>query len=229
MSRDLTLATRNESTRTAHVPRVVTEFSLVQIKEHFDENINSIKNQLEVAKTLNENSKIEECKYIWRSQIVYLESALDFYIHELSKINIIKMFNNELNKSDKYHNLKIPMKYVECGIQDPGHSSWLLEYLNDKFSSEVFLSLELMKDQLNLIGIPFETVIQTAFPKNTGKDGKSIIRNLYNRRNSIAHQSDRCHETAIQNDITESYVLECINDVCTLVDEIHKTATTLSS
>ena len=38
-----------------------------------------------MADELFESGKEEESRNIWRAQIVFLESAFDFYLHELTK------------------------------------------------------------------------------------------------------------------------------------------------
>lgn len=86
-----------------------------------------------------------------------------------------------------------------------------------------------MKDQLNLLGIKFEDVINIAFynkstPEGDSLNGKQIIKELFIRRNEIAHQSDRNHFNAEQNNITKEYVLNCIENVKNIVSAIHNIA-----
>ena len=173
--------------------------------------------------------EIEKSKNIMRSQIVFLESAFDFYLHELSKCGIVKIFNGNWPKTERYNNLKVEMKFIDDAIKNPESYEWLLDYINEKIKREVYISLESMKDQLNLLGIKFEDVINIAFnnkftPEGNPLNGKQIIQELFIRRNEIAHQSDRNHFNAEQNDITKEYVSNCIENIKSIVSVIHDIA-----
>ena len=100
--------------------------------------------------------------------------------------------------------------------------------MNDRFSRDVFLSCESMRDQLNLIGIGFVSTMVKAFPRDkeeaSKKEGAKIVTELFQRRKTIAHQNDRSHASAEQNDITKEYVEEYISKVETIVDAIHSLA-----
>lgn len=82
--RDLTLTARVEDVREPRTSTVI-HFELAEIKAHFDQSLTAIREQFVIAEGLKESGKLEECKTIWRSQVVFLEGILDFYIHELSK------------------------------------------------------------------------------------------------------------------------------------------------
>ena len=94
----------------------------------------------------------------------------------------------------------------------------------------MYLASETMKDQLNLIGIPFTKVICKAFPLQDAKEetivkeGKRLISEMFKRRNEIAHQNDRSHATAKQNEISKEFVVEYIKNVKSIVNAIHELA-----
>ena len=229
-TRDLTLTPRSEEVRDKNPIATVVEFDLAEIKRHFDKNLESIRNQFIIAETLKTEGKIGECETIWRSQIVFLESALDYYIHEISKYGMLNIFSGHWVKTEKYNNFQVPMKYVDQGLNNPESSEWLLTYLNERFGTEVYLSYEAMKKQLNLLGLSFDSVMAQAFPKpsipeESYRDGKTIVRELFERRNQIAHQSDRKHADASPNPINREYVECCVAEVLSIVNSIHTTAT----
>lgn len=224
----LILSPRNEDTRDKRTIQIVVQFSLMDIKQHFDESILSIEKKFEVVDILENAGNIEDAKDVLRSQIVFLESAFDFYIHEISKYALINIFNGKWSKTEKYSNYMIPMKSVEKGLQNPESIEWLLDYINERMGREVYLSVDTMKDQLNLLGINFNPMLEIAFPDskaaNSHSRGKNVIRSLFERRNCIAHQSDRSHANAEQNDINVEYVMGCIRDVQSIVNAIHQKA-----
>ena len=227
--RDLTLTPRVEDIRDKQPGVSVIEFDLAQIKERFDNNLDSIRKQFDIAESLKAEGKIEECETVWRSQVVFLESALDFYIHEVSKYGMLNIFSGNWEKTEKYNNYQVPMKYVEEGFKNPESKAWLLQYLNERFSTEVYLSADTMKNQLNLLGLFFEPVMEKAFPKpstpdSSYREGRKVVKELFGRRNQIAHQTDRKHNDATQNTISKEYVEQCFADISAIANSIQAIA-----
>lgn len=226
-NRDLSLSSRIEGLRPANSTTVI-HFPLDEIKTHFDENISSIIDQFTVSDILSSENRIEEAKTVLRSQIVLLEGVLDFYIHELSKFALFQMFIGSWDQTEKYKTLQVPMKDVSVGLTSHDSDEWFFEFLNRRFCNDVFLSADSMNDQLNLIGVPFNTVMHTAFAKpdeqKSRKYGRTIVSELFNRRNQIAHQMDRDHATAVQADIDKQYVQDCISNVTKMVNAMHSIA-----
>lgn len=165
---------------------------------------------------------------IWRSQIVLAEGLLDFYIHEMSKFCLFRMFTGQWDKTDKYSVFQVPMSRVEEAISAAESRDWFFDYLNSRFSRDVFLSVESMRDQLNLIGIGFVPVLVKAFPKSKDEESKKygtqVVKDLFQRRNDIAHQNDRSHASAEQTDITKEYVEDYIEKIEKLVGAIQTIA-----
>lgn len=228
MTRDLGLNERIENVREQRHVATPVHFDLEQIKKHFDESLESIKKQYLISDQLAMEGKSDESKNILRSQIVFAEGILDFYIHEMSKYALYRMFTGEWPHSAKYANLFVPMEQVEKAIQSVESKEWFFEFLNQRFARDVFLSAEVMKDQLNLIGIPFVDVMKRAFPMGKESEsvtkGKGVVENLFARRNAIAHQIDRSHASAEQNDITKEYVENRLDEIQKIVGAIQEMA-----
>ena len=225
--RDLSLTPRNEETRERIIISPV-HFPLTDIKQHFDESMQTIKGQYIVADNLLSEGKIDACKTIWRSQVVFAESLLDFFIHEMSKYCLFRMFTGEWQKSEQYKNLDVKMSKVEEALSAKESDEWFFEYLNERFTKDVFLSGDSMRDQLNLIGISFGEAMHRAFHKDTvnasDKYGYRLVKQLFDRRNKIAHQNDRDHSSAAQTDITKEFVEQYISDIEAIVNAIHDIA-----
>ena len=226
--RDLSLSPRKENQRDAHPIEPPVQFSLNEIKRHFTDSLESVKAQYDVADTLLNEGNTEGCKTIWRSQVVLAEGLMDFYIHEMSKHCLFKMFAGNWEKSEKYASFMVPMGKVEEAITATESKDWFFGYLNERFSRDVFISKESMRDQLNLIGIGFASVMVKAFPSNdegiSTKQGAQIVEELFRRRNIIAHQNDRSHASAVQNDITKEFVIDYISKIEAIVNSIHEIA-----
>lgn len=222
-NRELFLVKRIENIREKQETQVPLHFELNQILQHYNETYDTIVNQLLVADDLLSKGNKEACDTIWRSQIVLAEGLLDFYIHELSKYCLFQMFLEQRTKTEKYQKIMIPMEKVEVGLRTSKSSDWFFEFLNWRFSREVYLSVESMRDQLNLIGIGFSEMLEKAFSNETNpiEFGKNRIKELFERRNMIAHQNDRSHFSAVINPITKEYVKDYLNTVDDMVLSAH--------
>lgn len=218
----------------------VTAFSPDECYSHFKDSIKLIKKQFEIADDMLQNGNEKGCKNIWRSQIVFLEGVLDFYIHELSKFGTKCMRLGLWSKTEKYKNMMIPMNIVEEGLKSNNEScEWLLKYSVIKFGKDTYLSYSSLHDQLNYLGISLNDILSNNFfsvcehserARSDGlKNGKSWIRELFNRRNEIAHQMDRSLEDSSENDISKKYVEDHIKKVELLVAKIHEKACGLST
>lgn len=224
MNRDFSLKERVENTREQQQIRRVVHFNLQEIKDRFDESICNIESKFELYDELNASGKLEDAKDVLRSQIIFLEGVLDFYLHEMTKYSYFKMFSNEWDKTSQYKNFNVKMEFVEVGLNSSNSKDWFFEYVNDSFNRVVFMSNESMKDQLNSIGIPYKDVMHNVFKKKSESEsiieGKNFVQSLFKRRNAIAHQNDRSHDSGIQGDIDKSYVVDNIETVKRIAHEI---------
>ena len=198
--RNLDLVVRNENTRDKFQTEVV-RFELDQILQHFVEAIQTINAQFDVVDELIESGKVIEGENIWRAQIIFLASALDFYMHELTKYGLCEIYNENWNHTDKYENLQVNMKAIEIALKSGEDIDWFLEYINNYYRAITMVSYESVKDQLNLLGICLASVADGAFyqrgeTENTKARFKRRLNELFSRRNIIAHQSDRAHTDA---------------------------------
>lgn len=227
-SRDISLTPRVEDARDAHPVLAAIQFSLSKIKQHFTGSMDEVKAQFAVADELNAGENEIACRMVWRSQVVLAEGLLDFYIHEISKYCLVRMLSGTWPKTEKYKSFQIPMEKVENAIAALESYDWFFEYLNKRFSRDVFLSCESMRDQLNLIGIPFNQTMEKAFPNVNKQEsiriGKETIAMLFQRRNEIAHQNDRSHASAEQTDITKEFVEDYISKIESIVNAIQEIA-----
>ena len=165
--RNLDLVARNEETRDKFHTEVI-RFELDQIMQHFVEAIQSINAQFDVADELVESGKVIEGENIWRAQIIFLASALDFYMHELTKYGLCEIYNENWDCTDKYENLQVNMKVIEVALKSGEDIGWFLEYINNYYCSITMVSYESVKDQLNLLGINLAPVADGAFYQRGG-------------------------------------------------------------
>lgn len=189
--------------------KVITKisFDYSNIQKHWKENINDVENKFSIAKSL-EKTNLEQAKEIWRSQIVFIDSTLDFYIHEVIKFGIIKIFNEEWPSTNKFMNLKISLKFAIDLAKTPENANSLLSEIDEINQKNCFMSYDNIKRQLDIIGITID------------HSKKNIIDEIYQRRNQIAHQSDRLPENPIKQEIKESTVLQYIQEIKAFISDI---------
>lgn len=222
--RNLDLTSRNEGTREKFRTKVI-RFELDQIVRHFKETIEAIKAQFHVADELIEAGKLVEGENIWRAQIVFLASALDFYMHELTKYGLCEIYDENWEKTEKYNNLQISMDVIEIALKSGEDIDWFLEYINGYYQKMTMVSFNSVKDQLNLLGIDLVEVAANAFYERGGTEKpkdklKRRLNELFGRRNIIAHQTDREHTDAQIKSITKEIVENFIEDIEKIVSSI---------
>lgn len=229
MERNLDLSSRNEETRENYDPLTV-RFNLNEIYEHFNENINAIKKQTDVVKKMKDGNNLTEADDIMRSQIVFLGSSLDFYMHELTKYGLCQIYDEIWSPTQKYYNIEIKMKILESPLKNSMTSDWFLDCVNELYSSVTMISYDSVKDQINLLGFEIDVIADKAFyqqdaTEKTKDKLKRILNTLFARRNVIAHQYDRNHYNAEVNEISEEVVENLIDNVVKIVNSIHTYAT----
>jgi len=124
MRRNLNLSPRTEHVRDQLLVKLPVQFNLLEIKEHFDESLHSIRKQFDVAEYLISVGKFKEAENIFRSQIVFLESILDFFMHEITKFGLYRIFTKEWPITEKFNNLEIPMSKLMNALTDTESTEW---------------------------------------------------------------------------------------------------------
>lgn len=224
--RVLDLLPRLEDTRERQIPQIL-KFELDEIKAHFDEDLSAISSLFTVYK---QNEKNDICaKLILRSQVVLLESAFDFYLHEITKFGVNKIFEGAWISTEKYKNIIMRLEIVEKIINDEVSENWFFEFINQYYAKETMVSFESIKDQMNLLGIKIQDIADKAFYEQGSSEPtimkmKNVVNALYKRRNIIAHQSNRGHEDATYYPISKDQVDKFIVDIEKIVNAIHEVA-----
>ena len=180
-------------------------FDLQPILDRFNANISDIKSHFKTADDLLalQPPKQTAAEDIWRSQIVFLDSAFDFYMHEIVKYGIIKMFNGDWVESNDYKKMKVRLSFAVDLAQNPSSASKLLEEIDEMNKYSCFMGAKKIKEQLDFIAVNY----------NLRNSDKNLLNDLYNRRNQIAHQSDRILGQQQKQPIKKSYVEYFINRV----------------
>lgn len=103
-----------------------------------------------MADDLWNSGKKEEAENIWRAQIIFLASAFDFYMHELTKYGLCQIYEEQWDRTEKYENIQVKMKDVEEALKSGEEIDWFLEYINSYYQGMTMVSFDAVKEQCNL-------------------------------------------------------------------------------
>ncbi len=222
--RNLELTPRTVGTRERPHIRTI-QFELDEIINHFSNNVHAIKIQFDLVEQLKSNND-PQYKDILRSQVVFLESAFDYFMHEITKYGMMQIFQRIWAKTDKYNNFKLRLGDISDVLQNPEQENWFLDIVNDSYAEDTFMSSDAVTTQLNLIGVNWKNVANRAFYEQGStvtprEKFKLVLDSLYKRRNRIAHQADCSHKTGLRMNIERETVKSYIRDVEKIVNSIH--------
>ena len=226
MERSLELSTRKEDTRNKVLPAIV-RFELVEIKRHYDESISVVENMFSIAQGLQKAGNETQAENVWRAQVVFIVSAFDFFMHEITKFGLSKIFDGAWEETKKYSNISIRLDVLNKALKAGEDSDWFIEFVNEQFAKATMVSYADVKEQINLLGLDMQTLADDTFYQQ-GATEKTIdklkrrLNGLFSKRNVIAHQSDRRHADAEIMEITEEAVHGYVEDVNKIVENIVK-------
>lgn len=226
MELDLKLGERKVDTKDKKITKIII-YQVESIKKHYDENMELINKQFPIAEQLLLEGNVDAAKTIWRTQIVLLSSAFDYFMHEIVWYGLDKIYDGDWDSTEQYANLSIRLGMLKTVIQDLDNKEWFVDFITEKYKKQTLMSYGDVKDHLNLIGISVKAVADDAFYKRgcktpTNKQMKTKLEKLYSRRNQIAHQSDRSERNAEREDITREQVDNFIKDVDKIVTSLIK-------
>lgn len=180
---------------------------LNKIQTDFDRNIQDIETKFNLAQSILSTSP-DSAKDIWRSQIVFLDSALDFYIHEIARFGMSKIINDEWVYTKLFNKFQISMRLAKILIVTPENLNLFMDEIDETNQKNCFMKFENLQKQLKLIGV--------SIAKDESNENQ--INNLFKRRNEIAHQAD--FSNGVKNNITEQEVRDFIDAVKILQTKI---------
>lgn len=220
LSKNLSLNKRKEDCRLPS-PLVVKKFDISEIKQHFFDSIKKIEDLTLIYKKINDES-------ILRAQIVFLDSAFDFFMHEITKFCLSEMFEQNWERTSQYNNLKINLNQLHKILDEENRNEIFLECINSMYQSVFIISYESIQQQFKLLGLESMKIFHKCFPKDNKDKSKKAFNEffdcLYSKRNCIAHQSSRSHLDATIKSFSPEFSSEAIATtkkvVTAIVEEI---------
>lgn len=187
----------------------VVDINFERIKKNINDNINDVKSKFALA-TREMTTDIHAAEEIWRSQVVFLDSALDFYVHEVTTYGIVKIFNGEWPVTKSFNEKRVSLGFsINLMKNSENAVSLLTDEINRLNQQYCFMEYDNISINLKMVGITPEKSMHAA------------IDNFYKRRNLIAHQSDRLPGDINKQPISEQNVLDFISLVESFVNDIN--------
>lgn len=189
------------------------KFSLEEIKDHYENNMNFIEQKFSLYKRLMHDHQNEEADEVLRFQIVLLSSLLDFFNHEIIKYCYYEMEVGEYQKSTSFNKEEVTFGFMNKYLQSENREQLFLNKLDKKFSRETFMSSQSICDFIKKVGLNINDISKVIYsdeknPAQATKKFKKKMEELFKRRNQIAHQTDRLSTNAQRECITIEYVLD---------------------
>ena len=161
-----------------------------------------------------------------RAQIVMIVSALDHYIHEITRVGMLEVYNGVRPQTNAFLRFQVTMGAAMTGISKPSENEWFDMEIREKHGYRAFQHPDTIADAVRLFST-CELWPAVAVQLNlTVEDTKNRLRAIVNRRNQIAHEADLDPSypgagnrwPISPSDVTGA--LEFIADVCEAIHEV---------
>ena len=190
---------------------------------HFRVNISRVKEIGGLYEALsNLTTSIVDSTDLLRTQIVMTVSALDHYIHEITRKGILEIYAGTRPPTETYSKFQVSMETLQ-GVTSGGSGPMLLENeIHEKHSYLSFQHPDKIADAIRLFFVkPLwkEVADRVAMPTN---DVKNRLKLIIERRNKIAHEADMDPSyPGVRWPITKADVLGTISFIEKICNEIH--------
>ena len=125
-----------------------------------------------------------------RTQIVMAVSALDHYIHEITRLGMLEVYDGKRPQTDAFLRFQVTMDAAMTGIAGTSGNAWFETEIREKHGYLTFQHPDKIADAVRLFS-SCELWRSIASQLNlTSQDVKDRLRLIGDRRNKIAHEAD---------------------------------------
>ena len=125
-----------------------------------------------------------------RAQIVMVVSALDHYIHEITRVGMLEVYDGNRPRTDAFLRFQVTMDTAMKGISNSSENQWLDAEIRERHGYQAFQHPDNIADAVRLFS-SCELWPSVAGQLNLPvQDVKNRLRAIINRRNQIAHEAD---------------------------------------
>lgn len=127
---------------------------------------------------------------MWRAQIVLVVSALDHFIHDITRLGMIEIAKGSRQKTDTYLRFQMPFSAVQSALNGVPHENWVGETVREKLSWQSFQDPDKLAEAIRLISAVKLWEVVGIELDMTAADVKTRLKLIVERRNKIAHEAD---------------------------------------
>jgi hypothetical protein len=165
---------------------------MLKAKQHFEDNIGRVQEIGGLYDALSGlTTSIIDASDLLRSQIVMSVSALDHYIHEITRLGMLEIFDGNRRPTDAFLRFQVSMVTLQQISTSSSSSRILLENeIREKHSYLSFQHPDKIGDAIRLFyPEPLWPSIASSLTISVN-DVKTRLRLIIERRNKIAHEAD---------------------------------------
>lgn len=165
---------------------------MLNAKQHFKANIGRV---IEIGGLYDAlaglTTAIIDASDLLRSQIVMTVSALDHYIHEVTRYGMLEIFDGKRRPTDPFLKFQVSMETLQQLTISPGSSRVLLENeIREKHGFLSFQHPDKIGDAIRLFSpLPLWPGVASSLSISPN-DVKTRLKLIVERRNKIAHEAD---------------------------------------
>ncbi len=212
---------------TIYIPLEIISSSVLNPIEQFRGNIDRVRAHGRLHAAFDQQTTdVVDLTDLLRAQIVMLISALDHYIHEITRIGMLEVYAGIRPKTKPFSRFQVSLDATIMGISKPNEKEWLDIAIREKHGHKAFQQPDKIADAVRLFSSCklWRTVASEL--NLTEQDVKNRLRTIVNRRNQIVHGVDldpsypgtRNRWQISPSDVTDA--LEFIQEVCETIDVV---------
>lgn len=193
--------------------------------EQFRDNIAHVKNLATLYIELENDTELDLSDLL-RSEIVLAVSALDNFIHNITRIGILEILQGIRPDTPAYRRFQVSMDVVIFSRSNPTEEEWLQRFDNiirEKHSWQSFQHPDKIAEAIRLIS---EVNLWDEVARILAKDAKTLKQQLniiIDRRNKIAHEADNIpHIPGARWEITSSLTDEAVEFIEQIAESIYQ-------
>jgi len=194
--------------------------------DQFRLSLSHVRNLSLVHRAASEHSPGLDTTDVFRAQVVLVVSALDHYIHEVSRLGAIEVFTGKRSRTPAFNRARVTIEGVMIGLQNPSSVNWFENEIRREHGWQSFQSAEKIADAVRLFS---NVQLWKRVAKIVGLDPnilKNQLRLTIDRRNKIAHEADMDPSyPGVRWPIDETLAKTTISFIEKIVEAIHNVVT----
>lgn len=159
--------------------------------QQYKENTRRARDLVGLASTLTaQTTQALDVSDIFRAALLLAVSALDHFVHEVSRKGMLEVVGGLRPATDAYYRFSVSLRTVSISQSQSGGAQWLDDEIRKKHGWLSFQDPDKIADAIRLISpkdLWHEVGIILRSPAG---DVKSRLRLLVDRRNKVAHEAD---------------------------------------